>query len=811
VSQVASRPPEDEYDLRYAVKVLRRRQNVIIATVLLLTMLSFLIALSFTPRYTAEATIVLEPPGMRILNFENEMSPSMPEDVSMINTHVKYMTSTSFVQEVIGKLGLLRDPEFRVRPSNGGPLETLGTLVVEVSSWAKASLVAVGLAKDVPADSQPGNGSNGSWSAPESVRLEPNGTGLETQGARSSAGYAWMTGPAQRDLTRSLSEEESVQEREGAKAAAADSERRAVLMTAATELFLDRLAVVPSGRSYALSVAFTSVDPETAARVTNAIAELYVEHQFGSKWKAASGALDWLAGRLNELRAQLVDSEKVAEAYREKNELLASGRGLEFGDQELAALSQELIRARAERLAGNAKLRRIDELRSSGESMDSVPEIMQSPLIANLRELEMDLLREEARLRWEYGPRHPKIIQIEAHKAKLSARIDGEIHHVIGSLTNEIATIQAREETLQAKLEDAKAGFVQNSRAEIQLRLLEREAESTRTLYTTFLDRFKQLTEQRELLEPGVRVISKATVPPEPSFPQVKLMTGAGFMGSITFAMLLAFVVDRLDRGLRSGRQAEEVLSLPSIGFIPKVRAASRGRQPHLYLAQKPTSAYAESVRAVQTSLYFSNVDRPPQVVLVTSSVPSEGKTTLALSLASLLAASGYRTVATDLDLRAPALGRRLRKSEGGDLIDYMRGQKKLDQIVHDVDKVKCLHVIPTRRLAGSPTDLLASQRMATLMTELRARYDYIVLDSPPVLGMSDARFAALVADTVVFVVRWGKTKDELALKALSILRDGGAKIAGTVLAQVNVRRQWKYGPEDTIQYYGRYKRYYIN
>jgi capsular exopolysaccharide synthesis family protein len=213
----------------------------------------------------------------------------------------------------------------------------------------------------------------------------------------------------------------------------------------------------------------------------------------------------------------------------------------------------------------------------------------------------------------------------------------------------------------------------------------------------------------------------------------------------------------------------------------------------------------------VHSALYFSNIDQPPQVVLVTSSVPAEGKTTLALSLATLLAESGRKTVAVDLDLRRPSLGHPSREAGGGDLVDYMRGEKTLDEIVHEDDQVYDLHIVPARRLRASPTDLLASEKMASLMAELRARYEYVMLDSPPLLGMSDSRIAARLADAVVFVVRWSKTGEEVALKALDMLQGSGAPIAGAVLTQVNIRRHRKYSPEEVVHYYGRYQDYYVN
>lgn len=812
---VAPPPQEREYDLQDVLKILRRRLGVLIGTVLVLTTCAGLLALNLTPRYTARSTIVVEPRETHIINFD-ETQRDVPADTSTINTHVKFLTSNSFAHKVIERVNLVRDPEFNsaLRKDNGP--DQLHPLLSKALNWAQIPLVAIGLVNQPPSNAQ----------EPRSSRDHSNAEELALGTAQVERSESWveipeadhsLAGGAVVQTARFVNGSEttdgalSAPDDKLSSLAMAEDGARDAIMEQVTEAFLQRLEVGPSGQSYAISVDFTSVDPKTAARVANTIADLYVEHQLGSKQAAATGALGWLARRLDELREQLVQSERAAAEYRVQNELAASGDGLEFSEEELAALTHELITAQAERVATQAKLDRIRQVRSSGQSLESIPEVMMSPIIADLRQQEMELLRTEAQLSQEYGPRHPAMMQIQADKDKLAGRADAEIRNIIGGLANQVATIEVREQTLRTGLARAKGASTDKSRAEIQLRVLEGEVESTRTLYTMLLDRFKELTAQRELLEPGVSVISAAALPVKPSAPQVKLITGAGFMGSLMFGTLLAFVVDRLDRGLRTGRQAEQVLNLPQIGFIPKLGSVRRRNGAHHYLAEKPTSAYAEAIRGVQSALYFSNIDKPPQIVLITSSVPAEGKTTLALSLATVLAQSGCKTVAVDLDLRRPSLGLPAREDGGGDLVDYMRGEKMLDEILHEDDEVYNLHIVPARRLTASPTDLLASQRMTSLMAELRARYDYIILDSPPLLGMSDSRFAARLADAVVFVVLWSKTGEEVARKALDILRDSGVPIAGAVLTQVDVRRHRKYSPEEVLHYYGRYNEYYVN
>jgi uncharacterized protein involved in exopolysaccharide biosynthesis len=555
---VASPPREHEYDLQDVFKILRRRLGVIIGTVLVLTTCAGLLALNLTPRYTARSTIVVEPREPDAINFD-EAQRDLPADTSTINTHVKLLTSNSFVHTVIEQLNLVRDPEFNLAIRKDSGPDQLHPLFSQALNWAQIPLVAIGLVNQPPSEAQHRLSSRDRSSAEElalaTAQVERSEPWVEIGAADDSLARGAVVQTAglvsgSEVMDGALS---APDDKRSSLAMAEDGARDAT-MERVTEAFLQRLEVGPSRQSDAISIDFTSVDPNTAARVANTMATLYVEHRLGSKQAAATGALGWLARRLNELREQLVESERAAAQYRMQNELAASGDGREFSKEELAALTHELITAQAERVATQAKLDRIRQVRSSGQNLESIPEVMMSPIIADLRQQEMELLRTEAQLSQEYGSRHPMMMQIQVDKDKLAARADAEIRNIIGGLVNQIATIQVREQTLQAGLARAKGASTDKSRAEIQLRLLEGEVESTRTLYTLLLDRFKELTAQREVLEPGVRVISAAALPVKPSAPQVKLITGAGFMGSLMFGTLLAFVADRLDRGPRTRR-----------------------------------------------------------------------------------------------------------------------------------------------------------------------------------------------------------------------------------------------------------------
>ncbi len=273
---------------------------------------------------------------------------------------------------------------------------------------------------------------------------------------------------------------------------------------------------------------------------------------------------------------------------------------------------------------------------------------------------------------------------------------------------------------------------------------------------------------------------------------------------------LLALLLERLDSGMRSARQVEQALDLPALGLVPRLERMKRSQKPHQYLISKPLSAYAEAIRAIYTSLQLSDVDNPPKVVLVTSALPQEGKTTLALSLATFAARSAQRVLLIDLDLRHPSIQRELGTSPPHGFVEYMGGEKHLDEIIFH-DEETGLDYLPVKRQTANPTDLLGSQKMRLLMEELRARYDYLVIDSAPLLGVTDTKVAAVLADKVVFASQWEQTSAETARNGLAHLYEVRASIGGVVLTQVDVRKHAHYGYGDVGQYYGKYQKYYVN
>lgn len=568
------------------------------------------------------------------------------------------------------------------------------------------------------------------------------------------------------------------------------------------------LAVRQSGDSMVLSISFTAGHPAEAARVANAFADSYIEQQLAQKVGGTTRAASYLETRLVELEEQLREAEEGIKEYRAENRLIETA-GRSLSEQELSQLSTELIQVRAEREDMEGRIRYIKSLRG-GSTLESVGEILNSPLVAALLQEHIQLKRREVELLSTFGERHPQVLSLRADLQSIVSQIGAEADRYVASMENDLSLLNARADAIQQEMDRATQDNVRLSQAEVGLREREREAEAIRNLYNSFLARFTETREQRQVIEADARIIARAEAPRGPSSRGLEFFLAIGFVVSGAAGVGLAWLRETLDRGIRSGGELERQLGLPCLGQVPHLKAITgKGKQPHRYLVDKPRSAYAESIRSVGTYLRMSNIDDPPRVIQVTSAIPGEGKTTFAVSLATLLARSGQQTVLIDLDLHHPSVARELGLEVEHCLVDYMLGDATLEDVIHATDFD--LAVLPVRRQTPDPSVLVSSQRLRQLLDTMRERFDYVVVDSPPLLLVTDPKTTSALVDASVLLVRWQETPVDKAANALRELDAVAARVAGAVLAQVDVKRQAQYGYAGVGSYYGDYKKYYVD
>ena len=497
---------------------------------------------------------------------------------------------------------------------------------------------------------------------------------------------------------------------------------------ATMEAFGSGLKVTPEGRSYVIKLAYTSESASKAATIVNAVANDYVDMLRDEKVGKTQLASAWLSQRLDGLRAEVESAEGAVERYRADHNI-NDLNGVTLNTQRLFDVNQRLSALRADEAAAQAKIAQIRQMRTRGfDAVEAVPEVLSSPTIIGLRDRETELLKEESDLRSTYGTKHPRIISIQQEKATLAAKIQAEVARILQTIENDAEVIASRIKALEQEINTVSTGTSLDREVSVKLRELERDADATRNIYNSFLERYKEMADQQELIEADAKVVSTAAPPARPSTPGPKLFGAVGFTASLMLGTLLALLMERFDNGLRSARQVEQTLGLPALGLVPRLERLRRGQKPHQYLIAKPLSAYAESIRAIYTSLQLSNVDDPPRTVLVTSSLPQEGKTTLSVSLCTFAATSGQRVILVDADLRHPSVHRDFAARHEHGLVEYLAGERELDEVIIENEEAGFSY-LPVKRQTANPTDLLGSRKMRDLLAVLRERYDFVVIE----------------------------------------------------------------------------------
>jgi len=575
--------------------------------------------------------------------------------------------------------------------------------------------------------------------------------------------------------------------------------------SAIVHAILGHLSVSPIGLSTAINVTFESENPEKAAQIANAIANAYVDDQLEAKFEATQKATQWLTQRIGELSQQAQAADTAVQQYKVEHNITTTAEGVSVVDQQIANINQQLVTAKADLAEKEANYERLAALARIGNAANAAP-VLSSMVVQNLRTQETVVTNELANMSTKYGPRHPKMLDLQAQKANLDARIADEVQRIVGGAKNDADVARSHVASLEQSLKQAEAQGAGQNQAQVQLSALQSAATSARAMYEAMLGRLNQTQGQQGIQTPDARVISRAERPGGPTFPNKPLAIGLSFPTGIMLGLLLAFLIERLDNGFRTAAEVERYLGVPVLSTIPEVETMAWTKATDL-VVDKPMSSFAEAIRGLQLGLSVSNVDKPPQVVVVTSSVPSEGKTTLVISLARMAARSGLTTIIIDADLRRRSVAKMLhqKKLKSG-LLEVLTDKVQLDKCLIK-DSRSNAWVLPCVQTPASPADVLGSEAMHKLVSNLRQVFDLVLIDSAPLLPVNDTKVVSRLADAVLLVVRWQQTPRDAVANTLRSLLDVRARVAGVALARADYERfrYYSYG----YQNYSSYTKYY--
>jgi len=577
----------------------------------------------------------------------------------------------------------------------------------------------------------------------------------------------------------------------------------------AINILLGGLTLSNEDYSNVITVGYQSTSAKIAALIANEMPEAYIVSNLQAKYDSTQKATKWLSEQLDELRQEVENAERAVEIYRAEYGLTDVG-GTGLVTEQLSVLNSQLIIARAERAEAEARLRQVQLLLQQEDGgAEAATKLSGATLIQQLRTQELEASQRISELSVEYGPKHPRMIQAEAEVDQIKQRIALEVEKIESQLRSELQFARAREQGLGASLSEAELATGEQNREAIQLRALEREAQASRALFETFLEQFKTASTTEGLNEPGARILSKAEVPGSAYYPDVQKQTIAFTFGGLVLGILLVLALEALTPGITNPEQAEKELRRHTLGIVPFVAKGAPEDQP----LDNPQSVYVESLNSLLVSLALTNPDHDPRVFQVTSSIPEEGKTTLAISLARQLAANGKSVVLVDGDLRRAAVEKRLglkRRDVGlSDLA--LAPDAQLEDYLSKDPKSEVAVLAPGSAEYVNATDVLSSQRMKKIVDALRERFDYVIFDAPPVMAVADARQISRFVETTLFVIRWNKTPVKVAKAALKQLDAAQAHIAGVVLQSVDLKRYSRIGYGDSGYYYhyGKYGSYY--
>ena len=583
-----------------------------------------------------------------------------------------------------------------------------------------------------------------------------------------------------------------------------EERRQAVIDLVQANLDADRV-----GLTYVIGLKYTDRSPERAAAVANAYAGAYIQQSLQGKTDATQQAGSYLNARMRELSDQAAADAAAVQQFKVAHNLIGAS-GATLTEQEISSLNGQIATARAESAADQARVDTAKAQLAKGSLGDDVGAALGSPVIQSMRSQRAQISGQLAELNSRYGPQYPDVIKAQQQLGDLDQQIRIEIKRVISNLQATAQVSQGRLISLQGTLSQSRGSLVNNTRSEAGLIQLQQKAVSSQTLYDNYLGRFKEIVASSGTEQSDARIVTQAQPPATPSSPRIVLDFALGVIIAGFLATLAAVVAELGDRSFATGAEIEKRLRTAYLGSIPLLTSVARGsrRSPTEYIVENPFSVFAEGFRNLKVSILHARGEGGPVVVAVTSPLTAEGKTTTSVCLGETSSLQGARTIVVDCDLRRRTLQRFLQKTPSIGLVELIEGKVSLDDVIV-IDERSGLHFLPLADKQLTASDILGAKAMEEVLHELRKRYDFVILDTAPLLALADARTLAAKCDAVVLLCRWRKTPQDAVKSALRLLQTSGAAIAGVALTRVDVRKQSAHGYGDSTYYYRHAQEYY--
>ena len=562
----------------------------------------------------------------------------------------------------------------------------------------------------------------------------------------------------------------------------------AVRRTAAVGIVLGGLSVVPVRNSQLVKLQMRHTDPKFAAELANAHARAYIEAMMEGRLEMSQTASNWLGERTTALRAKLEQSEKALQEFRDRERLIDLKGVDSLASNDLTLASGRLSEVKRERAAKEARYREVERARAAG-ALDTLPELLADPTVSRLKQSLVEAERTAREFAGRYGPKHPKRIEADAALGTVRSALDQQLQIAAAAVERDYEAARMRESEVAAELGQAKGEVRDINRKQYELGALQRDVDANRQLYELFQARFKETAAASGVQTANARLVEAALPKPSPVYPKKQRALLVGLLLGLALGIALALVLDHMDNTLKGADDVELRLGVPVLGLVPRLPASEVvGDAPIGYFGSHPHSSFAESVRTIRTAVLLSSVDQAHKRLLITSSVPGEGKTTLSMNLGFSLGQM-KKVLLIDADMRRPALHRGLvGQSQSPGLSEFVTGEAKISDCLRKVEGAN-VYVMPSGLAPPNPLEILSSRRFTEILDSLGNSFDHVIIDCAPACAVSDALVLSKLVHGVIYVIRSDATQWQVAQNGLKRLARIGAPLIGAVVNQVEPRR----------------------